>query len=244
MKKIVFIFLLFTFVVTAQKNMPVGMHYVTVESSDANELIELEKNYFSKLHKNAIDNGEKIGWDMWRLENSTNPNHTTFLYVHLQPSLESNFGGDNKEMFPESELSMAKKRWGELVVKSKFIMTSYKGGFAPINEKPVKYVQLSYMNVNPTGHYDYEQMELKDFMPSHKSNKLLKGWSLHRINTPHAESEDDYLTANFFESMEDIYRNTDGVAQLSKQQKMNYQKILDIREMTKVEVLSLVMGVR
>jgi len=44
--------------------------------------------------------------------------------------------------------------------------------------------------------------------------------------------------------MEDIYRNTDGVAQLSKQQKMNYQKILDIREMTKVEVLSLVMAVR
>ena len=44
--------------------------------------------------------------------------------------------------------------------------------------------------------------------------------------------------------MEDIYRNTDGVTQLSKQQKMNYQKILDIREMTKVEVLSLVMGVR
>ena len=179
MKKLLFTFLLFTFVVTAQKNMPVGMHYVTVESSDANELIELEKNYFSKLHKNAIDNGEKIGWDMWRLENSTNPNHTTFLYVHLQPSLESNFGGDNKEMFPESELSMAKKRWGELVVKSEFIMTSYKGGFVPINEKPVKYVELNFINVNPTSHYDYEQMELKDFMPSHKSNKLLKGWALH-----------------------------------------------------------------
>ena len=147
-------------------------------------------------------------------------------------------------MFTESEISMARKRWGELVVNSKFIMTSYKGGFAPINETPVKYVQLSFMNVNPTSHYDYEQMELKDFMPSHKSNKLLKGWSLHRISTPHAESEDDYLTANFFESMEDIFRNTDGVTQLSKQQKMNYQKILDIREMTKVEVLSLVMGVR
>ena len=44
--------------------------------------------------------------------------------------------------------------------------------------------------------------------------------------------------------MEDIYRSTDGVAQLSKQQKINYQKILDIREMTKVEVLSLVMAVR
>ena len=244
MKKLFFTFLLFTFVAVAQKNMPVGMHYVTVKSSDANKLIELEKNYFSKLHKNAIDNGEKIGWDMWQLENNTNPNHTTFLYVHLQPSLEANYGGNNNEVFTESELSMASQKWGELVVKSNFIMTSYKGGFAPIKEKPVKYVQLSFMNVDATSHYDYEQMELKDFMPSHKNNKLLKGWSLHRINTPHAESEDDYLTANFFESMEDIYRNTDGVAQLSKQQKMNYQKILDVREMTKVEVFSLVMGVR
>ena len=49
MKKLLFTFLLFTFVVTAQKNMPVGMHYVTVESSDANELIELEKQINERL---------------------------------------------------------------------------------------------------------------------------------------------------------------------------------------------------
>ena len=69
-------------------------------------------------------------------------------------------------------------------------------------------------------------------MPSHKNNKLLKGLSLHRTNTPHAESENDYLTANFFGSIEEIYGKKDRLAQLPKRQKMNYQKILDVREMT------------
>lgn len=232
--------------VLAQKNMPVALHYVTVKSSDAEKLIALEKNYFSKLHKANIDAGEKIGWDMWRLESSATPEHTTFVYTHLQPNLDTqSFGfGDTDAYFSKEELAMVQEQWGSMVVDSKFLMTSFKGGFAPIKDQPVNFVQLSYMNVDPTSHYDYEQMELVNFMPGHKNNTLMKGWALHRITTPHAENEPDYLTANFFENMEDIYRNSDGVAQLSKQQKMNYQKILDLREMVNVEVLSLVMAVR
>lgn len=230
----------------AQENMPVALHYVTVKSSDAEKLINLEKNYFAKLHKARIEAGEKIGWDMWQLENNYKPGHTTFVYVHLQPTLDlQNLGGgDPSALFSEQEMALVGEQLGKIVVDTKFIMTAYKGGFAPISSEPVNYVQLSYMTVDPTSHYDYEQMELVNFMPGHKSNPLMKGWALHRINTPHAEGEPDYLTANFFESMEDIFRNTDGVAKLTKQQKMNYQKILDLREMVKVEILSLVMAVR
>ena len=104
-------------------------------------------------------------------------------------------------------------------------MTTFRGGFAPIDEKPVEFVQLSFMNVDPTGQYDYEQMELKYFMPSHKKNKLLKGWALHRIVSPHPDSGDDYITANFFDSMSDIYKNSNGVTKLTNQQKANLSLI-------------------
>ncbi len=58
----------FSMTVSAQ-DMYVAIHYVTVKSSDAQKLIDLEKQYFSKLHKASIDAGQKLGWDMWQLEN-------------------------------------------------------------------------------------------------------------------------------------------------------------------------------
>ena len=131
-----------------------------------------------------------------------------------------------------------------MVVDQKTIMTTYKGGFAPINDKPVEFVQLDFMNVDPTRQYDYEQMELKNFMPEHKKNKLVKGWALHRIVNPHPESGDDYITGNFFESMADMYKNTNSVAKLTNQQKANYKEILDLRTMSKVQILRLMVSVR
>ncbi len=68
-----------------QQRMYVGLHYVTVKNEDAEAHINSERDYFSKMHKASIDSGNKIGWDMWRLEN---PNyrepHTTFVYAHLE----------------------------------------------------------------------------------------------------------------------------------------------------------------
>lgn len=247
MKKTILLLFLFTVsLALAQQNMPVVMHYITVKSSDAEKLISFEKAYFSKIHKQNIDAGKKIGWDMWRLENQEDIAHTTFLYIHLEPSLETmDMGNNPTTLFSESELARVREQLSSLVVGSKVIMTSFKGGFAPIKEQPVNVVQLGYMDVDLLNFFEYEQMELNNFMPAHKKNPLLRGWALHSIDTPHAEDEDDYLVANFFESMNDMYKNSYGFAtQLSKQEKANYSNILKLRKMTKVEVLSLVMAVR
>ena len=113
---------------------------------------------------------------------------------------------DTDAYFSKEELAMVLMQWGSMVVNSKFFMTSLKGGFAPIKDLPVNFVKLTYMKINTTNHYDHEQMELVNFMPWHKNNKLMKGSALQRITTPHAENEPDYLTSNFFEKMEAIYR--------------------------------------
>ena len=81
-------------------------------------------------------------------------------------------------------------------------------------------------------------------MLAHKKNKLLKGWALHRIVNPHPESGDDYITANFFDSMSDIYKNSNGVTKLTSQEKANYKEILNLRSMSKVEVFRLMVSVR
>ena len=161
------------------------------------------------MHKAAIDNGNKIGWDMWRLEN---PNyrepHTTFVYAHLEnPDNEPNMQGGNN-MFSESEINMVRKKWTDRVVKSGYVMTSYKGGFVPAaNQDPPKYAVLDWMMVDPIDFYEYEQTELKTFLPMQKSNKIVKGWGLHKVVSPSNNNLEasNYVVARFFDSMSDIY---------------------------------------
>ena len=58
--KILLILLLSITYVTAQGEFYVGLHYFKVKSEYANQFIEDEKNYYSKIHKARIDSGDKI----------------------------------------------------------------------------------------------------------------------------------------------------------------------------------------
>ena len=247
MKRYLFFVLLLVGSWATAQEMYVGLHYITVKSEDAQGLIELEKNYFSKLHKAAIDRGEKIGWDMWQITNSSDASHTTFVYAHLQPSLDtSNMGGDNSgQDFSEKELQMARQQWGGKVVAAKFVMTAFKGGFVPAaGEKPATIAVVSHMEVDPTRMYEYEQMELKNFMPAFKNNPLVKGWGLHKILEPLAEGSPNYITANFFNDMSAVYKNSENTGRPTRQQQSNYSNILKLRKMSRVDVMRLVLAER
>ena len=79
--KILLIVLLSFTYVTAQGEFYVGLHYFKVKSEYANEFIEDEKNYYSKIHKARIDSGDKIAWDMWRLQkNDMDRSETIFVF--------------------------------------------------------------------------------------------------------------------------------------------------------------------
>ena len=60
MKKTIFIILfLISVPISAQGEFYVGLHYFKVKSEYAEEFIEAEKNYYSKIHKARIDSGDK-----------------------------------------------------------------------------------------------------------------------------------------------------------------------------------------
>tara|TARA_B100001250_G_scaffold271356_1_gene234256 strand:- start:329 stop:1078 length:750 start_codon:yes stop_codon:yes gene_type:complete len=249
MKKVFILFFVFILNYSfGQQRMYVGLHYVTVKNEDAQAHIDSEKNYFSKRHKAAIDNGNKIGWDMWRLEN---PNyrepHTTFVYAHLEnPDNEPNMQGSNN-MFSESEINMVRKKWTDRVVKSGYVMTSYKGGFVPAaNQDPPKFAVLDWMMVDPIDFYEYEQTELKTFLPMQKSNKIVKGWGLHKVVSPSNNNLEasNYVVARFFDSMSDIYNMMDQTNPLSKNMKATMKNIMDLRKIKRSQVLSLVLSER
>ena len=232
----------------AQERMFVGIHYVTVKNEDAQAHIDSEKKYFSKLHKSAIDKGNKIGWDMWRIENpGYRETHTTFVYAHLEnPDNVSNMEG-SENIFSDSELNMVRKKWDDRVVKSGFVMTSYKGGFVPAaNQDPPKYAVLDWMIVNPINFYEYEKTELKTFLPMQKSNKLVKGWGLHKVVSPSNNNIEasNYVVARFFNSMSDIFNMMDQTNPISNSMKATLKNMFDLRKIKRSQVLSLVLSER
>jgi len=249
MKRVFILFFVFSISYSfAQQRMYVGLHYVTVKNEDAQAHIDSEREYFSKMHKAAIDKGNKIGWDMWRLDNpSYREPHTTFVYAHLEnPDNVPNMQGGNN-LFSESEIQMVRKKWSDRVVKSGYVMTSYKGGFVPAaNQDPPKYAVLDWMIVDPIDFYKYEQTELKTFLPMQKSNKLVKGWGLHKVVSPSNNNLEasNYFVVRFFNSMSDIYNMMDQTNPLSKNMKATMKNIFDLRKIKRSQVLSLVLSER
>ena len=93
-----FLLILFTTNAFSQENPIIYFDYVTVLNTDVEKHIEAEKNVFSKMHKEQIDMGNKIGWDMWQISNNSyGEPTTTFLYVHIQPG--SGFSNEPSKIF-------------------------------------------------------------------------------------------------------------------------------------------------
>ena len=100
--------------------------------------------------------------------------------------------------------------------------------------------------VNPLDFYEYEQTELKTFLPLQKSNKIVKGWGLHKIVSPRNNNTEaaSYIVARFFDSMPDIYNMMDQTSPMSKTMKATYKNILSLRKIKRSQVLSLVLSER
>ena len=158
MKKTIFIlFLLASVSISAQGEFYVGLHYFKVKSEYAEEFIEAEKNYYSKIHKARIDSGDKIAWDMWRLQNNDmNNSETIFVFAHLQDiNMPFRMGNPNK-MFSESELKIVKKQRRNMVLGTKFVQTVFKGGFVPSDGTPPKIAILNFIDAKAGKWYDLE----------------------------------------------------------------------------------------
>ena len=109
-----------------------------------------------------------------------------------------------------------------------------------------KLVVLDWMMVNPLDFYEYEQTELKTFLPLQKANKKVKGWGLHKIVSPRNNNIDaaSYIVARFFDSISDIYDMMDQTSPMSKTMLSTYKNILSLRKIKRSQVLRLVLSER
>ena len=94
--------------------------------------------------------------------------------------------------------------------------------------------------------YEYEKMEIDDFMPIHKKNKYIKGWGLHKVVYPLAmpfeQDKTDYITADFYQSYADIMRRYSETPKPSDSPRTI--PMSEIRENLRQEVFKLVLSER
>ena len=243
MKKILLIIFASTSIY-AQGEFYVGLHYFKVKSEYANEFIEAEKNYYSKIHKSLIDSGDKIAWDMWRLrENNMNSGETIFVFAHLQEINKSLKMGNPNRMFSESELKMVGKQRRKMVLGTKFIQTVFKGGFVPTSGTPPKIAILNFIEAKTGKWYDLENTLTNEILPLVKKSKFIKSWGIHKIVSP-PEDESDYIISSFYDSMDDYYKRGINTTKPNKNRVERMKKLNTMREEVRQEVLELILSER
>ena len=251
MKNYLLLVMTFCFVISinAQDKLYVNLWYGKVKNENVEKHLELEEKFFSKYHKERIKNGDIIGWDMWKIVNpAANDMTTTFVYAHLTTSLS---GGNNPSIDKLEGISAGDWRAAQIqanrnYVRNYQVFVSLKGGYGPqANGTPPPVVVLNYMDVMPYKAAEYEKMELETFMPSHKEAGLRKGWGLHKVlNHYGSDQAFNYITADFYDSLETLYSSIDQTNPLSDDQVKNSQAMNEIRDLKRAHIMTLVKSVR
>ena len=223
MKKTLFLFsLLIGLSVSAQEGeMRINMWYGTINNSDVEEHLALEK-HFKSVWKQQRDAGLLINWEMWQLINPHEAStETTYLYTKFYTEenrkKSANISGipegldaETWEVINEKQLSHFTKIYSTDV--------SYKGGFNNSVEgsKPADYAVINSMSVDWYRQAEYESMELKTFMPINQKNGM-KAWALTKVlNQFGTERKTNYYTVDFYDTLEDIYTLRSNTSKMNK----------------------------
>jgi hypothetical protein len=223
MKKLLFLFsLLIGLSVSAQEGeMRINMWYGTINNSDVEEHLALEK-HFKSIWKQQRDAGLLTNWEMYQL---TNPHgasiETTYLYVKFYTE-ENRKKSANISGIPEG---LDAETWDVIRQKQMSHFTkiystnvSYKGGFNNSVEgmKPADYAVINSMSVDWYRQADYESMELKTFMPINKKNGM-KAWALTKVlDQLGTERKTNYYTVDFYDTLEELYTLRSNTSKMSK----------------------------
>jgi hypothetical protein len=247
MKKLLFLFtLLIGLTVSAQKGeMRINMWYGTINNSDVEEHLVLEK-HFKSIWKQQRDAGLLTKWEMWQLINpSEATTETTYLYVKFYSEenrensaqisgIPEGLDAETLDVITEKQMSHFTKIYSTDV--------SYKGGFNNSVEgsKPADYAVINSMSVDWYSQTNYESMELKTFMPINKKNGM-RAWGLTKVlDQLGVERKTNYYTVDFYNTLEEIYTQRSNTSKMSKSVIDANKEIDKIRTLLSSDIFRLV----
>ena len=223
MKKLLLLFtLIIGLSVYAQEGeMRINMWYGTVNNSDVEEHLALEK-HFKSVWKQQRDAGLLTNWEMWQLVNPyEGSTETTYLYVkfYTEENRKNSvtISGIPEDLDSETWDVIRKKQLSHFT-KIYSTDVSYKGGFNNSVEgsEPAEYAVINSMSVDWYRHAEYESMELKTFMPINKRNGM-NAWALTKVlDQLGTERKTNYYTVDFYNTLEELYTQRSNTSKMSK----------------------------
>lgn len=246
MKKILLLMMLACFSVFGQEGeMRINMWYGTIDNADLEEHLAFEKHYKS-IWKQQKDAGNLSGWEMWQLINPHEAStQTTFLYVkfYTEENRKNNkpISGVPDGLDQASWDLISSKQIGHFK-KIRSTDVSYKGGFnnSTAGSKPASYAVINNMNVDWYKQAEYEDMELKTFMPINKANGMM-AWGLTKVlDQLGTERKTNYYTVDFYNSLDEIYTQRSNTSKMSKNVVEANKKIDQIRTLLSSDIFRLV----
>lgn len=246
MKKILLLITFACFSVFGQEGeMRINMWYGTIDNADLEEHLAFEKHYKS-IWKQQKDAGNLSGWEMWQLINPHEAStQTTFLYVkfYTEENRKNNkpISGVPDGLDQASWDLISSKQIGHFK-KIRSTDVSYKGGFnnSTAGSKPASYAVINNMNVDWYKQAEYEDMELKTFMPINKANGMM-AWGLTKVlDQLGTERKTNYYTVDFYNSLDEIYTQRSNTSKMSKNVIEANKKIDQIRTLISSDIFRLV----
>lgn len=246
MKKILLLITFACFSVFGQEGeMRINMWYGTIDNADLEEHLAFEKHYKS-IWKQQKDAGNLSGWEMWQLINPHEAStQTTFLYVkfYTEENRKNNkpISGVPDGLDQASWDLISSKQIGHFK-KIRSTDVSYKGGFnnSTAGSKPASYAVINNMNVDWYKQAEYEDMELKTFMPINKANGMM-AWGLTKVlDQLGTERKTNYYTVDFYNSLDEIYTQRSNTSKMSKNVVEANKKIDQIRTLLSSDIFRLV----
>lgn len=181
------------------------IEFMKVKQGDEGKYMDIELNYWKKIHQERINQGEIIRWVLYQVRfagSNDEYNYVTATLVDDPNKLEMPFAGiELEKIFPDEDLDKISAETlssRQLVKRNLIRMVSSvhpEGGPAPF-----QYLTVDFMKVKPGGEDLYTEMENNVWKPVHE--EFIKdgsrvGWGMWQLIFPSGSGLDyQYATTN------------------------------------------------
>ncbi|WP_114751094.1 hypothetical protein [Pleomorphovibrio marinus] len=243
MKKIVLLWFLATLccqTLTAQERTYLVFEFIRIETGKTVDYLEY-KDFLSNIYREAIDAGDIVGWDLWSLQRSADPDafhYATVTYyddpVKMMSSSDMEFLiNHGKKAFSDMSEEQLYKKIRAAHDDRDLALRSYMVEVAKTKDdfeyKPGTLASFDLMKAMEGRFDEYERVEQEVFLPIHERKikaGLMENWRFLRTAVPTgSEASSTHMTMNvyknylqFFNSLEyeDIDMNENQLVAVEK----------------------------
>lgn len=244
--------LLLTLTVSAQENVYSVVEFMKVDADQDSAYLAVE-NYWEKIHKQRIKNGDLVSWELWTLKPGGEDQGYQYLTISTYASRAKMFSewGDidvlAKKAIPgitDSEVTSLIKNTN----KSRDLALRYY--LKEIDKTSDDYTYpigtvatVTMMKSTSENFSAYEKAEMEFFKPRHQ-NEIEKGqrssWKFYRFLSPTgSDTYASHITMNVYKDYEQVFSAEEDPVELSEEEQIEFDKDVALREMKYVHMATL-----